>query len=72
MNWGGGSSPMAESAGDLLTFDVGASWQVSENFTVNGAVYNITNKTNYDPARTGSYQYIEDGRRFWLGARTTF
>jgi outer membrane receptor for ferrienterochelin and colicins len=72
VNWGGGSNPMNESAGDLLTFDIGASWQVSDNFTINGAVYNITNKTNYDPDRTGSYQYIEDGRRFWLGARATF
>lgn len=72
VNWGGGSKPMNESAGDLLTFDAGLSWQVNEHFTVNAAVYNITNKTNYNPDRTNSYQYIEDGRRFWLGARTSF
>ncbi len=72
VNWGGGSNPMNKSAGDLLTFDVGFSWQVNDSFTLNGTVYNLTDKTNYDPDRTGSYQYIEDGRRFWLGARTTF
>jgi outer membrane receptor for ferrienterochelin and colicins len=72
VNWGGGSNPMAESVGDLLTFDIGASWQVTDNFTINGAIYNITDKTNYDPTRTVGYQYIEDGRRFWLGARATF
>ena len=72
VSWGGGSNPMNESAGDLLTFDAGLSWQINDHFTVNAAVYNITNKTNYDAERTGSYQYIEDGRRFWLGARTSF
>jgi outer membrane receptor for ferrienterochelin and colicins len=72
VNWGGGSNPMDESVGGLLTFDAGLSWQINENLTLNAAVFNITNQTNYETGRTEGYQYVEDGRRFWLGMRGTF
>lgn len=72
VNWGGGSNPMQKSVGSLLTFDAGLSWLINENLTLNAAVFNITDKTNFEPDRTTGYQYVEDGRRFWLGMRGTF
>ncbi|QRI62480.1 TonB-dependent receptor [Shinella sp. PSBB067] len=72
VNWGGGSNPMEKSVGHLLTFDAGLSWQINESMALNAAVYNITDQTNYDPGRASGYQYVEDGRRLWVGMRGTF
>lgn len=72
INWGGGSTPMAESKGDLLTFDTGGSWQISDDATLNFAALNLLDKRVYDPNVTTHYQYIEEGRRFWIGLRNNF
>ena len=72
INWGGGSSPMAESKGDLLTLDLGGSWQITDNATLNFAALNVLDERVYDPNVTTHYQYIEEGRRFWIGLRNNF
>lgn len=72
VNWGSGSAPMNESAGDLLTYDVGGSWQITPTISLNMAMLNLFDQRVYDPDVTTNYQYIEEGRRFWAGMRMNF
>lgn len=72
VNWGGGSSPQDKSAGDIVTVDLGGSWQISDQASFNFGVLNVADKRVYDPDVTTRYQYMEEGRRVWLGLRSQF
>lgn len=48
--------------------DLGATWQVKNNFKLMAGIYNLFDEeTNYD-----EFGYIEDGRRYWLAAEVSF
>lgn len=48
--------------------DTGASWQFDKRLSFSAGVYNLLNKE----LDMDDYGYIEDGRRYWLGATYTF
>lgn len=48
--------------------DLGGSYQFSKNVTLHAGIYNVFDKTvTYD-----DYQYVEDGRRYWLAMDIRF
>lgn len=53
---------------DYYTFDLGASYALTKNTTVNAAIYNVNDK-RLDEL---NYNTIGDGRRYWLSVNTRF
>ena len=49
--------------GAYATADLGSSWRIDERFTVNAALYNLTDRR----LDVDSYNAIENGRRLWFG-----
>lgn len=52
------------------TFDIGGSYQIAPNASLNLAVLNVTDKV-VDPDAEGNWA-VDEGRRFWLGMNVTF
>ncbi|MFQ0814502.1 ligand-gated channel protein [Brucella anthropi] len=50
------------------TFDIGGSYDFSENVTLNAAIYNIFDKR----VEVDAYNTVVDGRRLWLGMTSRF
>ncbi|WP_252178227.1 TonB-dependent receptor [Endozoicomonas sp. 4G] len=61
-----------ETTGDSFNVDLGASWQVNKDLVLSAAVYNLTDEVNYEVDNDDVYQYVEDGRRYWLSAKYSF
>lgn len=57
-----------ETMDDSFTVDVGVGWQVTKALSLSAAIYNLTDDVRYDVDKSGVYQYVEDGRRYWLSA----
>jgi outer membrane receptor for ferrienterochelin and colicins len=53
---------------DYTLVDIGASYAINKNTTINAAIYNIGDK-QLDEV---TYNTIGDGRRFWVGVSTRF
>ncbi|MEI2417065.1 TonB-dependent receptor [Orrella sp. JC864] len=53
---------------DYYTFDLGASYALTKNTTINAAVYNLGDKRLDEQ----TYNTIGDGRRYWLSVNTRF
>ncbi|MFN3274549.1 MAG: TonB-dependent receptor domain-containing protein [Paracoccus sp. (in: a-proteobacteria)] len=54
--------------GDYLTVDLGASYRLSENAVVNGAVYNVLDRD----ITMSDNNTVGEGRRLWLGLTAEF
>lgn len=73
---GANGSPVSNGDGDIVarsypgyfTADIGASYQVNDNFTVNGAVYNLFDEEVLPDA----YNTVVEGRRFWASLNARF
>lgn len=60
---------VSENDKKLFTVDLGASWEVNKNLSLNLTAYNIFDNIRYDEgmADDGNYYwYPEEGRRFWF------
>lgn len=62
LNWGQGGA-LEKNESDLVTVDLGVTYEIVDGLKVSGAVYNITNAKRDN---TDSYTYPEDGRRYWF------
>lgn len=65
----GPGNKVSENTKKLFTVDLGSSWSVNRNLTLNFTAYNIFDNIRYDEglADNGEYYwYPEEGRRFWL------
>jgi len=51
-----------------FTADIGASYQIDENFTVNGTIYNLFDKE----VLPDNYNTVVEGRRFWASLNASF
>lgn len=57
----------AREYGAYASADLGGSWRIDERFTVNAALYNLSDRRlGYD-----RYNAVDDGRRLWLGVSMT-
>ncbi|WP_372020204.1 TonB-dependent receptor domain-containing protein [Tistrella mobilis] len=66
----GQGNTASDGIGSTTTFDLGGTWKIHPNLSMNAAVYNVTDQV-HEPEE-GKYWYVEDGRRFWLGLRASF
>ena len=65
----GPGNKVSENDKKLFTVDLGASWEVNKNLSLNLTAYNIFDNIRYDEgmADDGNYYwYPEEGRRFWF------
>ncbi|WP_086981282.1 ligand-gated channel protein [Vibrio aphrogenes] len=63
-----GPSSSSIEAPSYTFWDMGVSYQLTSNVSVNAAIYNLLDKdVTYD-----EYGYVEDGRRYWVGMNVGF
>jgi outer membrane receptor for ferrienterochelin and colicins len=73
---GANGSPVRNNEGTIVareypgyfTADIGASYQINDNFTVNGTIYNLFDKEVLPDA----YNTVVEGRRFWASLNASF
>ncbi|MGO2343168.1 MAG: TonB-dependent receptor domain-containing protein, partial [Vibrio litoralis] len=63
-----GPSSSSLEAPSYTFWDMGVSYHLTSNVSVNAAVYNLLDQeVTYD-----EYGYVEDGRRYWVGMNVGF
>lgn len=73
---GSNGDPVTNGEGDIVarrypgffTADIGASYQINENFTVNGTIYNLFN----EEVLPDDFNTVVEGRRFWASLNASF
>ncbi|WP_185983222.1 TonB-dependent receptor domain-containing protein [Aureimonas mangrovi] len=73
---GSNGDPVRNKDGDVVarrydgyfTADIGASYQINENFTLNGTIYNLFD----EEVLPDDYNTVVEGRRFWASLNASF
>lgn len=62
-----------KSSEDLMTFDLGSSYEINKYLKLNLTIYNVADEIrfsqNYD---TGAFRYTEKGRNIWTSLKASF